>query len=131
MLSCHCFLNAKRESLLGLAESLKSIIECTKTHAIFSDILKRGQIFQVNFVNASVKPVLYKLVDLMKDPIEGFYYREQLTLAPDPDYRNDFFAVEKVLKTIIRKKKKFFLVKYLYYPSKFNQYIPEENLKMG
>ncbi len=92
---------------------------------------KRGQIFQVNSVNASVKPVLYHLIDLMKDPVEGYYYREQLTQAPDPDYKNDFFAIEKVLKTVIRNKKKFFLVKYLYYPSKFNQFIPEENLKMG
>ncbi len=66
----------------------------------------------------------------MKDPVPGYYYKEQLTLAPKPDYKKDFFAVEKILKTVIRKKKKFFLVKYLFYPSKFNQFIPEENLKV-
>jgi hypothetical protein len=85
----------------------------------------------VSSVNASVKPPLFSLVDLLKDPVEGFYYREQLTLAPKPDYKNDFFAVEKVIKTITRNKKKIFLVKYLYYPSKFNQFIPEENMIIG
>jgi hypothetical protein len=66
----------------------------------------------------------------MKDPIDGFYYREQLTLAPTPDYKKDFFAVEKVLKKVRRNKKNFYLVKYLYYPNKFNQFISEDNLKM-
>jgi hypothetical protein len=82
-------------------------------------------------VNASVDPPLFSLIDLMKDPVPGFYYKEQLTLAPKPDYKNDFFAVEKILKTVIKNKKKFFLVKYLFYPSKFNQFIPEENLKVS
>ncbi len=54
-------------------------------------------------INASVKPPLFSLVDLMKDPFPGFYYREQLTIAPQPDYKNDFFAIEKVLKTVKRK----------------------------
>ncbi len=85
----------------------------------------------MSFVNASVNPVLFSLIDLMKDPVPGFYYREQLTLAPNPDFKNDFFAVEKILKTVKRNKKKFYLVKYLFYPSKFNQFIPEENLKIG
>jgi hypothetical protein len=85
----------------------------------------------VKSVNASVKPVLFSLVDLLKDPVDGFFYREQLTLAPTPNYKTDFFAVEKVIKTVIRNKKKFYLVKYLYYPSKFNQYISEDNLKMA
>jgi hypothetical protein len=82
-------------------------------------------------VNASVKPPLFSLIDLLKDTVPGFYYQQQLTEAPKPDYKNDFFAIEKVLKTVTRNKKKFVLVKYLFYPSKFNQYVPIENLKIG
>ena len=82
-------------------------------------------------VNASVNPPLFSLIDLLKDPVNGFYYREQLTVAPQPDLKKDFFAIEKVIKTVKRHKKKFYLVKYLYYPSKFNQFIPAENLKVG
>jgi hypothetical protein len=85
----------------------------------------------VSSVNASVKPPLFQLIDLLKDPVDGHFYREQLTLAPKPDYKKDFFAIEKILKTVQRNKKKFYLVKYLYYPSKFNQFIPEENLIVG
>jgi AAA+ superfamily predicted ATPase len=67
----------------------------------------------------------------MKDKVTGHYYKEQLTKAPTPDYQKDFFFVEKILGQKTVKKKKFFLVKYLYYPSKFNEYVPAENMKIG
>lgn len=65
----------------------------------------------------------------MKDKVPGHFYREQLTPAPTPEYQKDFFLVEKILGQKILKGKKFFLVKFLYYPSKFNQYVPESNFK--
>jgi AAA+ superfamily predicted ATPase len=65
----------------------------------------------------------------MKDPVPGYFYQEQLTLAPNPNYKEDFFEVEEVLGKKKIKNKTFYLVKYLYYPAKFNQYIPEENFK--
>jgi hypothetical protein len=74
---------------------------------------------------------LYQLKDLLGDVVPGFYYQEQLTVAPNPNYKNDFFEVEKILQTRRVKGKKFFLVKFLYYPAKFNQLIPEENMKFG
>ena len=46
-----------------------------------------------------------------------------------PDYKKDFFFVEKILAKKIVKKKQYALVKFLYYPSKFNQYVPIENIK--
>lgn len=65
----------------------------------------------------------------MGAPIKGYFYREQLTIAPNPNFKNDFFEVEKVLAKKTIKKKTYLLVKYLFYPSKFNQWIPIENLK--
>jgi AAA+ superfamily predicted ATPase len=67
----------------------------------------------------------------MKDSYPGNYYEKQLTRAPTPNFKHDFFSVEKVLGQKTVKNKKYFLVKFLFYPSKFNQYIPEENLKVG
>ena len=67
----------------------------------------------------------------MKDKVEGHYYFEQLTKAPTPDYTQDFFLVEKVLGEKLVRGKKYFLVKFLFYPNKFNEYVPEENLKQG
>ena len=80
-------------------------------------------------MDAGVLPPLYSLVDLMKDKVLGHYYKEQLTKAPTPNYQKDFFFVEKVLGQKSFKGKKYHLVKFLYYPSKFNEYVPEENIK--
>ena len=67
----------------------------------------------------------------MKDKVPGHYYLEQLTKAPAPNYKNDFFLIENILSKKVVRGKTYYLVKFLYYPSKFNQYIPEENLKSG
>lgn len=72
-------------------------------------LFKRGQIYQVAKIDASIKPPLFSLIDLMKDPVPGHFYQEQLTKAPSPDYKKDFFEVEKVLQTKTIKKKKYFL----------------------
>ena len=93
--------------------------------------VQRGQIFQISQVDARVLPPLFSLIALMKDKIPGHFYFEQLTKAPIPDYKSDFFLVEKILNKKVVRGKSFYLVKFLYYPSKFNQYISEENLKTG
>lgn len=80
-------------------------------------------------MNSSLPIPIYTLVDLLKDKVSGFFYKEQLTKCPAPNYKTNFFEVEKVLKTKTINKKKYFLCKFLYYSNKFNQYIPEENFK--
>jgi AAA+ superfamily predicted ATPase len=75
-----------------------------------------------------VNPELYKLSDLMNDPVPGHFYRQQLVKSPAPNNDSEFF-VEKILKKKTVKRKVFYLVKYLYYPDKFNQWIPKENFK--
>jgi len=83
----------------------------------------------VSSVDASIFPPLYSLIDLMKDKVPGHFYRQQLTQAPAPNYKKDFFSVEKILSEKTIKGQKYFLVKYLYYPSKFNQFVPAKNIK--
>ena len=65
----------------------------------------------------------------MNDTFPGFYYRKQLTKCPAPAFKHDFFMVEKILGKKMVNKKKYFLVKFLFYPAKFNQFISEDNLK--
>ncbi len=67
----------------------------------------------------------------MNDKVSGKYYRQQLTKAPNPEYKNHFFEIEKVLKTKIVKKKKYLFVKFLYYPNKFNDYVLAEDVKVS
>jgi len=80
-------------------------------------------------VFAGIQPELFQLCDLMGSVLPGFYYAAQLTAAQKPDYKKDFFLVEKILKEKKVKGKKFYLVKFLYYSSKFNQWVPAENIK--
>ncbi len=47
----------------------------------------------------------------MKDPFPGHFYREQLTPAPEPNYKTNFFEVEKILEKKQFKKKTFYLGK--------------------
>lgn len=82
-------------------------------------------------MNSSVLPSLYSLKDLMNDLYPGFYYEKQLTKCPAPNFKRDFFMIEKVLGEKMVNKKKYFLVKFLFYPAKFNQYIAETNFIVG
>ena len=81
-------------------------------------------------VLAQISPVMFKLIDLKKDNVPGQFYREQLTKSPPPK-TSDYFFVEKILGKKKIKGEEHFLVKYLYYPNKFNQYVPSSNLKKG
>ena len=65
----------------------------------------------------------------MQDKVPGHFYEEQLTKAPNPNLKEDFFFVEKILGQKSVRGRKYFLVKYLFYPNKFNQFVPEENIK--
>ena len=84
--------------------------------------------FQISEVRAEIKPVMFKLIDLMKDKVDGQFYEAQLTKAPPPKTTDHFF-VEKILGKKKIKGVEHFLVKYLYYPNKFNQYVPKSNFK--
>jgi len=71
--------------------------------------------------------VLYELVDLQKTPVAGKFYYKQLLKSPPPA-ETEYFFIEKILKSRKVKGKTQYLVKYLYYPQKFNKWIPAENL---
>lgn len=80
-------------------------------------------------MKSEVNPPLYSLVDLLKDKVPGHFYTEELLKAPNVNNKKHFFEVEEILKTKVVRSKSFYFVKYLYYPKKFNQWIPAENLK--
>ena len=81
-------------------------------------------------VLSEIKPVMFKLVDLMNDPVDGTFYHEQLTKSIPPE-KQEYFFIEKILGRKKIKGKQHVLVKYLYYPAKFNRYILEENIVHG
>ena len=71
--------------------------------------------------------MLYSLIDLLKKPVDGYFYRAQLTKTEKPKSEN-FFFIEKVLGHKFVKKKKYFLVKFLYYDDRFNEYVLESDI---
>jgi len=79
-------------------------------------LFQRGQIYKIVKVDASVQPVLYKVVDLTNSPVHQQFYRQQLRIASDPSLIH--FEIEKVLKTRKVRGKKQLFVKYLHYPGK-------------
>ena len=66
----------------------------------------------------------------MNDAVPGYYYASQLTKAPAPQ-DEEYFFVEKILRQKTVKNKKYYFVKYLFYPNKFNQWVEEANIKQG
>ena len=71
--------------------------------------------------------MLYRLIDLQKKPVEGYFYKAQLTQAQKPKDENYFF-IDEILGHKIIKKKKYYLVKYLYYDDRFNEYVLESDI---
>lgn len=69
-------------------------------------------------------PKVYRIKDLLGEPIEGTFYAQELQKVQ----LKDNFAVEEVLKKRIRKGQIEYFVKYRGYPKKFNQWIPSANL---
>lgn len=80
---------------------------------------------------ANISPELYQLEDLMKSPLPGYYYGKQLTPTQAPNYKKDYFLIEKYLKTKTIKGQKFHLAKYLYYPNKFATWVSDKDVITG
>lgn len=80
-------------------------------------------------MKSEVNPPLFTLVDLLQDKVPGHFYEQELVRAPNVNYNKHFFEVEEILKTKKVKSKTFYYVKYVFYPKKFNEWIPAENLK--
>jgi len=91
---------------------------------------QRGQLFRISKVFSASLPVMYKLEDLLGSEVLGQYYTANLHVAPKKSL-SEFFEVEKILKTKTVDKEKFCLVKYQFYPQKFNQWVKLSDLKVN
>jgi hypothetical protein len=73
-----------------------------------------------------VDPYVYELEDLSGETIRGSFYEQNMHATSETP--SGEFLVEKVLEEKIVNRKKFYLVKFLGYSSKRNQWIPAENI---
>lgn len=79
-----------------------------------------GEIFKVSKIRNTI-PVTYNLQDLDGDEIVGIFYGPELQKIVPPSV----YPIE----TVLDKKKDKILVKWLYYPKKFNSWISVKDLK--
>ena len=78
-----------------------------------------GEIFKVVERHKTV-PVTYSIVDDNSELIKGRFYEEELQLVKKPS--DDFYEVEKILKTRKRGKKTEYFVKWKNYPDSMNSW---------
>jgi hypothetical protein len=72
-------------------------------------------------LNLFVKKMFLLPSDLMGDPISHSFYKHQLVFTNTPDFDEDYFAIEEVIKPGIRKNgKKYCEVKFQGYLKKFS-----------
>lgn len=78
---------------------------------------------------AQKSPPLFKLLDILNDPVPGYFYKEELTKSEPLDFNKNYFMVEKILKTKFVKGVKYSLVRYLFYGSKFDEWVKDSDIK--
>lgn len=79
---------------------------------------KRGTIYRVKAIDATMKPILYTLEEVDGTEIKGLkFYEEELKKAPDANDDMEY-PIEDILDEKLIRGKKMYLVKYLFYPAK-------------
>ena len=73
------------------------------------------------------QPVVYKLEDYQNEPIEGYFYEEELSFVPNPD--DIEYKIEKVLRYKTVKGRKYGLVKWKGYSDQFSSWEPVSKIK--
>ena len=68
-------------------------------------------------------PPKYLLQDLLREPVKGSFYEQELQVVTKPDS----YWIEKVIKTRTRKGNKEYFVKWLGYPEKFNSWVAKKD----
>lgn len=74
-------------------------------------------------------PPYYRLEDLKGEEVEGPFYEPELQKVTPDEQNTATFRVEKVIKRRTQEGKKQLLVKYLGWPDKFNEWLPESQVQ--
>ena len=83
------------------------------------------EIFKISHI-LSTRPVTYRIKDLTEEQVDGAFYREQLQKTDQEIYR-----VDRVLRRRNRNGTREAYVSWSGYPSKFNQWILEDDIHVG
>lgn len=88
------------------------------------DLKWTGEHFIVTDIDKSRRIYMYKIKDYNDEAIKGLFYAHELNkVRIDP---NQPYKIENIIKSRGKGKKKEYLVKFLYWPDKFNTWLPAE-----
>ncbi len=80
------------------------------------------EVFKITFIDKRYKPVMYNLVDLHDEPIDGAFYEQELLITKIPQF--------KLIKSVVKRKKENridkVLVNYEGYDSSFDEWITKK-----
>lgn len=96
-------------------------------HAFEREFMEKytGEIFTIKGRALKQDIPMYRLQDLGGEELVGSFYQAELQKVEKPEV----WEVEKVLRKSRRNKKSYVLVKWLHFPSSFNSWIPESDLR--
>jgi hypothetical protein len=86
-----------------------------------------GEIFRIKLRFLKQNIPMYKLEDLNGEELIGGFYQAELQKVKKPE--DTVWEVEKILRKRRRKNVNYVFVKWLNYPSSFNSWIPESDLR--
>ncbi|KAL7290727.1 hypothetical protein TKK_0015479 [Trichogramma kaykai] len=81
------------------------------------------EIFKIKRISEARQPAVYYVENLAGEPIDGFFYEQELTRVRK-NLDTPVFEVEKILDTKGRGRNKKYLVQWRGYPDKFNSWEP-------
>jgi hypothetical protein len=110
--------------------SVGDIVRITKKKGIFSKGYEAGwswELFRIRKINFTQQPIVYELEDLMGEDILGNFYEEEIQKSK---FKDNLKVFEKIKQQKTENgKKKMFLVSYKHLPSKFNEWLNENEFK--
>lgn len=86
-----------------------------------------GEIFKIKLRFIKQNIPMYKLQDLNEEELVGSFYQAELQKVEKPE--ETLWEVETIVSKRRRNKKNMVLVKWLNFPSSFNSWIPESDLR--
>ena len=111
--------------------NVDDLVRISKIRSVFSKGYEGGwsqEIFRIARISESRDPVVYYLEDLEGEPIDTFFYEEELCRV-NKNLTTEHFDVEKILKTRGKGRKKQFFVKWKNFGDKFNCWIDAADTK--
>ena len=117
--------NDKKKPKFKVGETVRIWLKRTTFHRGYYENYTR-EYFKIDKVLNNLPVIRYKLKDILDENIEGTFFEDEL-VAYTPT--NDVYNIEKIIQSRGKGKNKQHLVKWEGWPSKFNSWVPDSELK--